>query len=84
MRQRTSEWLIQEESFASGRKDADFEEGNKTMYHQQTAAAAELYGLEHHFPIGWALAGLMGAGTPLVERGDRLRRAPEPPQKTTL
>ena len=62
MRQRTSAWLIQEESFASGRKDADFEEGNKTMFHQQTADAAELYGLEHHFPIGWALAGLMGAG----------------------
>jgi hypothetical protein len=43
-------------------RDADFEEGNKTMFHQQTADAAELYGLEHHFPIGWALAGLAGAG----------------------
>jgi hypothetical protein len=32
------------------------------MFHQQTADAAELYGLEHHFPIGWALAGLAGAG----------------------
>jgi hypothetical protein len=32
------------------------------MFHQQTTDAAELYGLEHHFPIGWTLAGLIGAG----------------------
>jgi hypothetical protein len=31
------------------------------MFHHQTADA-ELYGLEQHFPIGWALAGLIGAG----------------------
>ena len=31
------------------------------MFRQQTTVAAELYGLEHHFPIGWALAGLFGA-----------------------
>ncbi len=28
------------------------------MSNQQTADAAELYGLEHHFRLGWALAAL--------------------------
>jgi hypothetical protein len=28
------------------------------MFNQQTADAAELHGLEHHFPVGWALAAL--------------------------
>jgi hypothetical protein len=28
------------------------------MSNQQTADAAELYDLEHHFPVGWALAAL--------------------------
>jgi hypothetical protein len=32
------------------------------MFHQYTADPAERYGLEHRFPIGWALAGLVGAG----------------------
>ena len=31
------------------------------MFRQHTADAIELYGLEHRFPIGWALAGLFGA-----------------------
>ena len=43
-------------------RGADPEEGI-AMFHQRTADAAERYGLEHHFPIGWALAaGLVGAG----------------------
>jgi hypothetical protein len=62
VRQRTSKWLMREDVVHRVGRDADFEEGDKTMFHQQTADAAELYGLEHHFPIGWALAGLAGAG----------------------
>jgi hypothetical protein len=44
-------------------READSKRG-KNMSHQHTAeaAAAELYSLEHHFSIGWALAGLLGAG----------------------
>jgi hypothetical protein len=30
------------------------------MFNQQTAEASELFGLEHRFPLGWALAGLVG------------------------
>ena len=29
------------------------------MFNQQTAEAVELFGLEHRFPFGWALAGLV-------------------------
>jgi hypothetical protein len=32
------------------------------MFNQRTADAAEFYGLERHFSIGWALAGLVGTG----------------------
>jgi hypothetical protein len=32
------------------------------MFRQHTADPAEMYGLEHRFPIGWALAGLAMAG----------------------
>jgi hypothetical protein len=32
--------------------------GGCSMSNQQTADAAELYDLEHHFPVGWALAAL--------------------------
>jgi hypothetical protein len=45
VRQRTSKWLMREEVVHRVGRDADFEEGNKTMFHQQTADAAELYGL---------------------------------------
>jgi hypothetical protein len=31
------------------------------MLNHQAANAAELYGLEHHFPAGWVFAGLVGA-----------------------
>jgi len=27
----------------------------------QNANAVELYSLEHHFPLGWVIAGLIGA-----------------------
>jgi hypothetical protein len=30
------------------------------MFNEQTADAAELFVLEHRFPMGWALAGLVG------------------------
>ena len=62
MRQHTSEWLAWDEPLHEVGREADSKRG-KNMSHQHTAdAAAELYSLEHHFSIGWALAGLLGAG----------------------
>jgi hypothetical protein len=42
-------------------RDADLE-GVRTMPGQNFADAVELYSLEHHFPLGWFVAGLIGAG----------------------
>ena len=57
VRQRTSIWIDSGEALHRVGRDADPKEGTKPM-----SDAELLDTLEHHFPFGWIVAGLIGAG----------------------
>ena len=43
-------------------RDAEFQEGTRTMFRQHHPDAAELYALEHRFPFVWTVFSLLMAG----------------------
>src|SRR4051812_48609733 len=61
VRQRTS-FQLGFLSFRLGSEGTPTRRGRTTMLGQNFADAVDLYSLEHHFPLGWVISGLIGAG----------------------